>query len=187
MGGRLALYLALSHPACVASLVLESATPGIEDPRERESRRAADESLARAIETRGVEWFAEYWAKQPLFDSQRSLPPAARERLRAARRANRPEGLAASLRGFGQGVQPWLGDHLGAIPCPTLVLTGGLDEKFDAFGTWMSLMIPDARQQTAPRAGHNVHLEEPESYARALLAHLARSAQNAPGPTSSTH
>jgi 2-succinyl-6-hydroxy-2,4-cyclohexadiene-1-carboxylate synthase len=187
MGGRLALYAALSHPERIASLVLESASPGIEDPRERESRRVADESLARAIEARGVEWFAKHWAAQPVFESQRGLPPPLRERLRADRLANRTPGLAGSLRGFGQGVQPWLGDHLASIACPTLLVTGGRDEKYDAFGTWMSLVIRDAVQQTFPEAGHNVHLEQPEAFTRALLAHLARCTQSAPGPASWTH
>jgi 2-succinyl-6-hydroxy-2,4-cyclohexadiene-1-carboxylate synthase len=187
MGGRLALYLALSHPERVASLVLESASPGIEDPVERESRRAADESLAREIEARGAEWFAEHWASRPVFESQQRLPPATRERLRAARLANRPAGLARSLRGLGQGVQPWLGDHLGGIACPTLLVTGVLDEKYDAIGRWMSLVIPGAEQQTTPEAGHNVHLEQPEAFSRALHAHLARSAQSAPGAASWTH
>lgn len=187
MGGRLALYVALSHPERVASLVLESASPGIEDPRERESRRVADDSLARAIEARGVDWFVEHWAAQPVFESQRDLPPSLRERLRTARLANRTAGLAGSLRGFGQGVQPWLGDHLPSITCPTLLVTGGRDEKYDAFGTWMSLVIPGAAQQTFPEAGHNVHLEQPEAFTRALLSHLARSTQSAPGPASWTH
>jgi 2-succinyl-6-hydroxy-2,4-cyclohexadiene-1-carboxylate synthase len=187
MGGRLALYVALGHPERVQSLVLEGVSPGIEDPREREARRVADESLARAIEVRGVPWFAEHWAARPIFASQQRLAPAVRDGLTSARLANRAAGLAGSLRGFGQGVQPWLGDHLSSIPCPTLIVTGGADEKYDAFGTWMSLVIPDAVQQTIPGAGHNVHLERPEAFARAVLAHLARSARRAPGPASWTH
>ena len=187
MGGRLALYLALSHPERVASLALESASPGIEDRDEREARRAADESLARGIEARGVEWFAAHWASRPVFESQRALPPAVRERVHAARLANRAAGLSGSLRGFGQGIQPWLGDHLAGIRCPTLLVTGDRDEKYDALGTWMSLTIPDARQLTCAGAGHNVHLEQPEAYTRALLDHLARSARSAPGTASWTH
>jgi len=187
MGGRLALYLALSHPERVASLVLESASPGIEEARERDARRAADESFARAIETRGIDWFAEYWAARPLFASQARLPAEVRERLRAARLANRAEGLAGSLRGFGHGVQPWLGEHLGGIECPTLLLTGGLDEKYDDLGWWMSIRIPHARARSEPGAGHNIHLEQPETYALALLEHLAGSVRHATGPATSTH
>jgi 2-succinyl-6-hydroxy-2,4-cyclohexadiene-1-carboxylate synthase len=187
MGGRLALYVALAHPERVLSLVLESVSPGIEDPREREARRASDESLAHAIEVRGVPWFAEHWAARPVFTSQQRLAPAVRDGLQSARLSNRATGLAGSLRGFGQGVQPWLGDHLESISCPTLIVTGGEDDKYDAMGIRMSLLIPDAVQQTTPGAGHNVHLERPEAFTRAVLAHLAHSARHASGPASWTH
>lgn len=187
MGARLALYLALAHPERVASLFLESPSPGIENASEREARRAADESLARAIETRGIEWFAEHWAGRPVFESQRRLPAETRERLRAVRLANRIEGLAGSLRGFGQGVQPWLGEHLSAVACPTLLLTGTRDEKYDALGSRMAVLMPNAEQHPIPEAGHNVHLEQPEAFTRALLAHLARSERRAAGAASWIH
>src|SRR3972149_2238160 len=46
MGGRLALHLALAAPERTAALFLESASPGIDDPTEREARRGADGSVS---------------------------------------------------------------------------------------------------------------------------------------------
>ena len=39
MGGRLALYLALTHPDRCRAVVLESGSPGLASEREREGRR----------------------------------------------------------------------------------------------------------------------------------------------------
>ena len=67
MGGRVALHVALAYPEVVGRLVLMSATPGIEDPAERQARRTSDEALARRLESEGVEKFVRWWLGQPLF------------------------------------------------------------------------------------------------------------------------
>ena len=172
MGGRLALYLATMKPDWVESLILESASPGIEDVAERAARRAADEALAAEIEARGIEWFAEHWGTQPIFDSQRSLSLEARAALRDRRLRNDPAGIAGSLRGLGQGAQPWLGDRLAALRCPALLLTGALDRKYTSLAESMAARLPHARRVVVPDAGHNVHLEQPEAYERTMLDHL---------------
>jgi 2-succinyl-6-hydroxy-2,4-cyclohexadiene-1-carboxylate synthase len=69
MGGRLALHVALRHPATVRGLLLFGATPGLENEQDRIERRAADEKLAQDIETLGVPAFLERWLSSPLFDT----------------------------------------------------------------------------------------------------------------------
>jgi pimeloyl-ACP methyl ester carboxylesterase len=59
MGGRIALYTALTFPRAVARLVLVGASPGIADAAEREERRKADSALADRIEAIGVPAFAQ--------------------------------------------------------------------------------------------------------------------------------
>ena len=71
MGGRLALWLALSHPRRCRGLVLESASPGIDSERERKRRRKWDESKALRLERQGLHDFLEEWYRQPLFHSIR--------------------------------------------------------------------------------------------------------------------
>ena len=53
MGGRLALYTALHFGEAVASLILESASPGLRTQVERAERRDRDEALAERIEREG--------------------------------------------------------------------------------------------------------------------------------------
>src|SRR5947209_3910870 len=57
MGGRIALYTAFS--GFFRGLILESASPGLASPGEREQRRASDEALATSIERDGVASFVE--------------------------------------------------------------------------------------------------------------------------------
>ena len=174
MGGRVALYLALEAPDRVASLLLESASAGIEPATERAERAAADESLAAEIESRGVSWFVDYWERHPLFLSQRALAASVRDPVRARRLLAAPKGLAGSLRGLGQGVQSYLGHRLAALACPTLFVTGGLDTKYTLLSERMVAQVPDADRLVVPAAGHNVHLEQPRAFERALLDHLGR-------------
>lgn len=172
MGGRIALYAAAKYPDRARSILAESASPGIEAEPDRAARRASDEALAREILARGVEWFAEHWAAQPVFATQATLSVHARAAVREARLRNSAAGLAGSLRGAGQGVQPFLGPLLPSIRCPSLFVTGSLDGKYGALADAMAAAIPGARRFTIPAAGHNVHLERPDAFERALVEHL---------------
>ncbi len=163
MGGRIALYAAFS--GFFRALILESASPGLEDPVEREQRRAADEALAASIERDGVPAFVDRWEQLPLFASQGSLPPETREALRRQRLNNRAGGLAQSLRGVGAGVQPPLQDRLPALRMPVLLIAGGLDTKFAAIARSMSQALPQSQLCIVANAGHAVHLERPVEFA----------------------
>ncbi|HLI69596.1 MAG TPA: 2-succinyl-6-hydroxy-2,4-cyclohexadiene-1-carboxylate synthase [Ktedonobacteraceae bacterium] len=163
MGGRIALYTAFS--GFFRALILESASPGLADPTEREQRRLNDEALAELIENEGIETFIDFWEKLPLFASQRSLSPEARAALRAQRLTNRASGLANSLRGVGTGVQPALQERLPALDLPALLLAGELDDKFRQIARQMAERIPQAHLQIVPGAGHAIHLEQPALFA----------------------
>ena len=175
MGGRLALHCALAFPDHVGALVLESASPGIATEAERHERRASDELLAERLESRGIEAFVEAWEALPLFASQSTLPEPRRAAQRRARLANRPESLAAALRGLGTGRLPSLWERLGEVEVPTLILAGALDPKFEAIGERMALRMPGALLRVLPDAGHNVHLEQPEAWVRAVGSFLSES------------
>ncbi len=169
MGGRLALYLALDHPEWIHSLVLESASPGLDDPIQRGARRRQDEALAARILAQGIPSFVEAWERLPLWASQARLSPEVRRRLRQQRLQNRPQGLANSLRGMGTGAQPSLWPRLAELQMPVLLLVGAEDAKYVALGRRMAACIPSARLRVVPQAGHTVHLEQPEAFIRHLL------------------
>lgn len=172
MGGRVALHLAAAAPARVHTLILESASPGIEDPAERAARAAADDALATCIEQEGLEWFVDYWADLPLFASQARLPREARAALRTRRLRGSPVGYANSLRGMGTGRQASLWTRLPMMRIPTLIISGELDRKYVAIGARMAAMMPLARQTVVPGAGHAVHLEQPKAFSDLVVGYI---------------
>ncbi len=173
MGGRVALHLALAVPERVRALVLESASPGIDDPVERAARVRSDEALADAIERDGLEAFVDRWENLPLFASQRGLPLDVQRRHRARRLRNNPLGLANSLRGMGAGAMEPVWKRLGTLRMPALLIVGDLDEKYVRLANEMGQSMPNARVIVVPGAGHAVHLEAPELYDRTLSPWLA--------------
>ncbi len=165
MGGRVALQLAAAAPERIRALVLESSSPGLGDPAERQARRAADEALAESIEREGLAAFVERWEQLPLFASQAALPAAARARQRAQRMQNNPVGLANSLRGMGTGQQSSLWLRLPDLGIRTLLVAGELDQKYSAIGRQMAAALPNAQLSSVPGTGHAVHLEQPAVFA----------------------
>lgn len=174
MGGRLALGLARRHPERVGALILESTSPGLADPLERERRRGSDDALAKRIEEHGVDAFVAAWERLPLWESQARLAPEVLQRQRDIRLSNTPAGLAGSLRGMGTGAQPSFWGDLGSVKAPTLIIAGSLDDKFTRIARRMAEVIPRANLNIMPDAGHAVHLEQPERFADAVRNFISR-------------
>lgn len=169
-GGRVALHTALAYPDRVAGLVLISATAGIDDDTERESRRRADERLADHIEEIGVDAFVDEWLALPLFAG---LPESGR--YVDERRTNHARGLATSLRLAGTGTQEPLWGRLAELTMPVLVLVGEHDTKFRDLGERMAESIgPSATFVVVGSAGHTVHLEQPGMVADLVVAWLGQ-------------
>jgi 2-succinyl-6-hydroxy-2,4-cyclohexadiene-1-carboxylate synthase len=175
LGARVALRLAIIHPASVRRLILESPSAGIDDPAAREERRRADDQLADDIERDGIEAFVERWERMPIFASQAQLPEAVKARQRAIRLANGPHGLAQSLRFAGQGVMEPLHERLGRISAATLVIAGQLDPARGR-AELVAAGIPSARLAVIDGAGHTPHLERPDAFRRLALEFLQEDA-----------
>jgi 2-succinyl-6-hydroxy-2,4-cyclohexadiene-1-carboxylate synthase len=172
LGARIALRLAIAHPTVVRRLVLESPSAGLATEAERTARRQADDALATRIERDGIVAFVAEWERQPVFASHASLSPARAARLRAMRLANDPHGLAASLRGAGQGAMEPLFDRLATVGAPTLVIAGALDDRGRPRAEQVARGIPGARLEIIDNAGHTPHEEQPRAFRRLVLDFL---------------
>jgi 2-succinyl-6-hydroxy-2,4-cyclohexadiene-1-carboxylate synthase len=174
MGGRIALHVALAAPERVERLVLVSTTAGIDDDVERARRRDADRRLAVELERAPFDAFIERWRAQPLFADD---PPEVGARAREDQRRNRPDALAAVLRGIGSGEMEPLWNRLHELKMPVAVLVGDRDAKFRALGRRMVEQLSTS-ELMAISGGHTLPLENPTAVARALEGTITPSAHS---------
>jgi 2-succinyl-6-hydroxy-2,4-cyclohexadiene-1-carboxylate synthase len=164
LGGRIALQVALAAPERVARLVLVSTTAGICDAEERAQRRLADHRLADDLEQVPYETFIERWRSQPLFAGD---PLEVDALAREDQRRNRPDALAAVLRGIGSGEMESLWGRLGELTMPVLIVAGDRDARYRALGGRLEELLPDAALTVVP-GGHVLALENPAALAMAF-------------------
>ncbi len=181
MGGRLALHVAARRPERILSLLTIGAHAGLEEDA-REGRRRGDDALAQRIEQDGLEAFVNHWSSLPLFAGLERRGPAFVAQIRAERMTNHVAGLACSLRGMGAGVMEPLWDELGTVSFPCTFVAGQLDHGYVTSARRLASTVPHGHVEVVPRAGHTVHQERPEAFARLLATHLAA----ATTPSSST-
>ena len=171
MGGRLALYLALTHPEYFSELILESASPGLKTVKERQARIESDSGVIRSLKTQTMEEFITNWYSQPLFDSIRQDSSKFEELLKS-RSENNSENLSKSLKFMGSGVQPSLWDILADLKQPTLLIVGANDNKFKSVACEMQERSEAISSATIASAGHNVHFEKPQEFVMELQKFL---------------
>lgn len=185
MGGRIALETVLradaaslqegaEHALPIAGLVLESAGLGPADDAERDGLRRRNEEWAARVCSEGVEAFMDWWEALPLFASQRLLSDETRASLREGRLRNDPATLALELSGWGQHRQSARStalaclNGLAARGVASAFFAGALDRKYCAVAEEVRAAAPATTVRIFPGAGHNIHLEDPEGYVRAL-------------------
>lgn len=158
-----------------SALVLESAGLGPADAASREALRERNFAWAARVRGEGVSAFMDWWAGLPLFESQQYLPAEQRKRLRAGRLANDAESLALSFEQAGAHQMPLQCESIRALcelsrrGVPVSYLAGRLDAKYCKVLVDLRADSHDAVScRAVPRAGHNIHLEQPEVFASIL-------------------
>ena len=171
MGGRLALHVAARRPDRILSLLTIGAHAGLEEEA-RAGRQLGDDGLAHRIETDGLEAFVNYWSGLPLFAGLERRGPAFVAQVRAERMTNHVSGLACSLRGMGAGSMEPVWEDLAHVTFPCTFVAGQLDHGYVSSARRLAATVPKGRLEVVPRAGHTVHQERPEAFARILAGHL---------------
>lgn len=179
MGGRLALRLALECPERFPVAVIESASPGLKTEAEQDTRREHDFALAHQLEAMAKEStafreFLDTWYAQPIFVSLQAHEGLVARLVDDRFSHNRPETLAAALRGMSVGVQESLWKRLTQYRTPTLFVTGEEDRKYRQLGEEMSAASEAIALEVMADCGHNVHLENPEGYTTLIEHFLGR-------------
>ncbi len=161
-GGRIAIHLAMRRPELVTRIVVVSAGPGLPES-ERSLRHTADAALAEHIEAVGVDRFLDEWTANPLVSPR----AGASEADRAFRSGNSAGGLAAALRGLGQGALPRV--DLAALILPSLWVAGGDDARYRRIAD-RSARESGGDLVVIEGAGHNVVADAPHRLADVVAA-----------------
>jgi 2-succinyl-6-hydroxy-2,4-cyclohexadiene-1-carboxylate synthase len=167
MGGRIAMHIALRFPERVSSLVVISASPGIENETQRAMRRESDTAWANKLRKMERRDFLREWYAQPVFASLRDKP----EQLAAIieRRITGDAGLLAdALVKWGQGTVP----SLWRVPLdvPRQWIFGEKDVAYTKMAGDPENPLPGNIHiiKIIKDAGHTVHLEQPAAVADSI-------------------
>lgn len=177
MGGRIALYSACAFSDRIATLTLESASPGLKTATERSQRQQQDDLSALRLLKMPLPGFLEQWYSNPLFADIKQHPDIFSAMV-LRRLQNRPEELARALCGLSLGRQPSLWEHIPLLKAPLLIVVGELDTKFVSIGTELFRHCQASNKQATlsvfERCGHNVHLVAPNTYAKFVTKFISQ-------------
>ena len=171
MGGHVALDLALAHPETVDRLILVGA--GIDGWEHDEGLVAAWEAEEVALERGDLDEAAwvnvRTWLVGPTRGAAEVDPSLRRSVFELQRLALAHENPNAS----GGWLTPSRRARLAHVRAQTLVLVGELDQPdFGRIARFLAEEIPGARFEELPGVAHLPPLEDPERFARTVLAFL---------------
>ncbi len=166
MGGYAAMALLRHDPARAQALVLIDTQARADD----EAAKLRREETARAVMDKGVEVLVESMLPKLLAGEASATT---RAEIAAMIRSNRPEGVAAALRGMA--MRPDSKDMLARYAGPALVVVGEWDELTPLDRAQeMKALLQSAELAVLPRAGHLSNLEAPEAFNSVLEQFLSR-------------
>jgi pimeloyl-ACP methyl ester carboxylesterase len=175
MGGFCTLHLGLRHPERALSLTVCGCGYGAR-PEERERWMAECEANARSFETEGAAATAERYLLGPARVSFRRRDPEGWAEAKGRMGEHSAVGSALTLRGL-QMRRPSLydlGEELGRLAVPTLLVVGDEDEPALEATLMLRRTIPGAMLAVMPGTGHACNLEAPALFNRLVEDFLER-------------
>ena len=171
MGSFYVLNFALANPARARSLVIGSCGAGVTtDPEQQKLRLAAVEERARLYEELGSEVMADRMANLAVRRTFKAKDPHGWAAFRERLKQHSAEGCARMLRGIFCN-RPSVYDQreqLRACTIPTLLMFGDDDGPSIAPTLFMREQMPRAGLTVFPYSGHNLNIEEPAAFNRAV-------------------
>jgi 2-succinyl-6-hydroxy-2,4-cyclohexadiene-1-carboxylate synthase len=168
MGARVALGLLARRPRLFDAAVLIGVHPGLDDERERASRRELDSARSRLLRDQGLAAFVDAWEDLPMFSTQRELSAKTLAEQRAIRLDHDAEGLARALELLGLAEMPNYRASMRSAEMPTTLVSGARDSKFSEIAEALRAANPAIGVERIPGVGHNVVLESPVALAELL-------------------
>jgi pimeloyl-ACP methyl ester carboxylesterase len=155
LGGFMSLAFHLAHPERVVALMLFDTGHGYKKNGPRGEWNRLAESMARALETRGLA----------------AASQGAEVRVAHHRSA---QGLAHAARGILAQHDSRVIESLPSIRVPTLVLASANDRQFMPSTDYMAAKIPGAEKVLLENAGHAANIDQPQAFNAAVRGFLDR-------------
>jgi 3-oxoadipate enol-lactonase len=163
MGGYIAMAFARRYPGRLAGLVL-TATRSAADS---ETGRTGRDQTAQQAREQGVDSIVETMLPKLFAPANFQLHPDLVEQVRAIMSSTSLEGVLGDL--MGMKTRPDSTASLAQINVPALILHGEEDQIIpQAEAIAMHSVLPAARLEIIPGAGHLLNLEQPEIYNQLL-------------------
>ena len=163
LGGRLALHALLARPGLWRGAIVVSAHLGLPDEAARGERLATDASWAAHFQTDPWDRVVAEWNAREVFGGRpQSLPRREAEYDR--------EALAHGLDAWSLGRQAFLAPRLATLRFPVLWVAGADDTRYADQARLAASHGPTVQVQLAANAGHRVPWEQPDWFARELVA-----------------
>lgn len=171
LGGRIAMFFAKQYPQYIASLVLESAHPGLVSEAEKAARLSHDQAWAQRFSHQPLHQVLTSWYQQAVF---RDLTQQQQNRLCQLRQSNQGSAIANMLDATSLGRQPNLTPSLQATPAPIHYLVADSDTKFSTIARQLAQQVPNLKLHRFTEAGHNIHWAKPLEYSQILQQLLSK-------------
>jgi 3-oxoadipate enol-lactonase len=175
LGGRVALELAVARPALVRALVVAGAgLPGLAWSQEVQDYGAAeDEAVSQGELGRATELNLRMWVDGPRRGPD-AVDPVVRAAVGEMQRHAFEQQAPHWAQLHEQLLAPDIGERLGEIAAPALVLCGEEDvDDMLALAERIADAIPGARRATIAGAAHLPSLEQPAAFNALVLEFLA--------------
>ena len=160
MGGRLAIAFASMYPEKINSLILESASVGINESEKRSERYYSDIELAETIKD-DLPLFCKNWSDNSLFLKQKERNIIEWENQNKIRLSHDPIQLSKSLLSFSPSNMVYYEKQFQEFNFNISIINGSEDDKFIKIGKDMTIMNNNAKQYIIQDSNHNTHLESP--------------------------
>ncbi|MBN1561880.1 2-succinyl-6-hydroxy-2,4-cyclohexadiene-1-carboxylate synthase [candidate division KSB1 bacterium] len=167
MGGRIALYTAMTYSARFSSLLLESCTAGVAD---RRRRRRFEAEWSRKLCMYDMADFVRQWYDMDMFASLRAHSRFAE--LLQRRSENDPIALSRVLLNLGSGNMPSLWRELRRLQMPVHYLFGEKDDKYAKIALEIEKQGATVSLYCIKDSGHNAHFENPVEFCNVLQSIL---------------
>lgn len=176
MGGRIALHLATNYPQLCRFMILESASPGIDNSQQRTHREQQDRFLLKAVlegdDSMGdltfrFRQFLGAWYQNDLFagiDQQAGFTKFLAQRL-----TNDPLALQAMINLVSPGAIPHLWHEMTNLPFSLLYLCGKNDQKYWQIGQRIKRASPQSQVVAIAGQNHNIHSVAPQAMIAAII------------------